>query len=81
MLRLMKYMLYIFVAVGLVYLLQDILDNSSSVRRHVQSSIVRISKATKSFIDDAYESLIEATDKKVDNAAEQTENMLAQIEQ
>lgn len=80
MLKLMKYMLYIFVVVGLVYLLQDILDDSSSVRRNVQSSIIRISDATKQWFDTAYAHVINATDNQLNDFQKQTENMLAQVE-
>lgn len=74
----MKYVLYIFVAVGLFYFLQDILDNSSSVRRNVQSSIIRISNTAKQMLDTAYENIMNTTDNKINQTAEQAENMLAQ---
>ena len=80
MLKLIKFMLYIFVAVGLVYLLQDILDNSSSVRHNVQSSIIRISDATKALFDKAYASVMSTTDQQLTNIQTQTENMLARME-
>jgi len=78
MFKLMKYVLYIFVAVGLFYFLQDILDNSSSVRRNVQSSIIRISNTAKQMLDTAYENIMNTTDNKINQTAEQAENMLAQ---
>lgn len=74
----MKYVLYIFVAVGLFYFLQDILDNSSSVRRNVQSSIIRISNTAKQMLDTAYENIMNTTDNEINQTAEQAENMLAQ---
>ena len=78
MFRLVKYVLYIFIAVGLFYFLQDILDNSSSVRRNVQSSIIRISNTAKQMLDTAYENIMNTTDNKINQTAEQAENMLAQ---
>ena len=78
MFKLMKYVLYIFVAVGLFYFLQDILDNSSSVRRNVQSSIIRISNTAKQMLDTAYENIMNTTDNEINQTAEQAENMLAQ---
>lgn len=78
MFRLVKYVLYIFIAVGLFYFLQDILDNSSSVRRNVQSSIIRISNTAKQMLDTAYENIMNTTDNEINQTAEQAENMLAQ---
>ena len=78
MFRLVKYVLYIFIAVGLFYFLQDILDNSSSVRRNVQSSIIRISNTSKQMLVTAYENIMNTTDNEINQTAEQAENMLAQ---
>ena len=68
MLTIIKYFLYVVVVVGLIYVLQGVLDNSSSVRRNVQSSIVRISNTAKQLIDSAYHNIMSSADYKIDQA-------------